>query len=1099
MGVARKDDAVPSSSSASSKRITVQGFAPSMVGGGDSCGKGAGTGPGPCCPDFSNNNNPAVFIASSPSPASVPVDGPPVAESAIAASHNDTKNMAEQLAEGELVLISGQKRELSPLSLEQVRECDYIPQSMQMDLADDFVWHHVKSRAQEKREARERRRKIKEEADRLAAEAEAEAERLAALAEAEALAEAKRVCAAELQEKLDAQNALWEPFYDHQYRIGDKFDLWDPQYSKFYEAHVLDAAIDPGDKRGVLTLVTSKSNKAASGKKKKKGGKKRKRLGRDPRFKEEANAMLEKMCASETVRVCRVFIKFKGFKNPKWNRWVQLPDPDTLREQVNNLAERRLAALEEGFKDAEIAPIAEDYEDAPGPSIAPQGMFSGKETATKPKKEEDGEKNMEDDEGVGHGQNDAQSEAIESHVAPTLPEVSDDATQLPLAESPPRASGRPSRRAAAAAKANLVAAATKTVQKTDFNDFHCSHCFQFATDGAPIICCDGPCLRSFHLKCLKMTTAPEGAWLCPGCTKKQYECASCGKTGYVATAESANGRPAKRRRKQVRKDGLKEVIKCKIRSCGKFYHAECAEKNLRTSQKKYEPISGRLISFKCPVHKCVTCSEDTDDTLVIKEKVRRCMKCLAAYHGYSCMPESAEVLREGMLCGQCADGSLIAFADERHKAALEVAKARKAALDMAKAKQQPAVDGESTNSDTMAMDEEKPEEKMEEEENDEEPHGPVSFPQFEAVENELEEREATLRKRNDVNHFRLPVSIILAVHHSPPEFEKIRRNIYVDCKPILDKQHLENGQCGCKGKCDDRCQNRMLYVECVESKNNKNRQNCSVGTTCGNRCIGSRKFKKVKPFVTPGKGWGLKTLEDIKSGEFVIEYVGEVITAEASEQRLLEQFKANDRHLFHMELHNDRIIDARWKGNVSRFVNHCCEPNMKIQIWNVNGQTRVGMFAIKDIAKETELSYDYQMMGSKKTELKCLCGTPSCRGTLKSLSQKEKDEIELQAQVKEQEKKISRNKGIIPYALLREMAKKKEKETARIASAEENRLRKLNLTGRLLPGSTTESAAHGPSDHEKELVTSRSIFLWRNAQLGKDLLARSTKARGFVL
>lgn len=48
-------------------------------------------------------------------------------------------------------------------------------------------------------------------------------------------------------------------------------------------------------------------------------------------------------------------------------------------------------------------------------------------------------------------------------------------------------------------------------------------------------------------------------------------------------------------------------------------------------------------------------------------------------------------------------------------------------------------------------------------------------------------------------------------------------------------------------------------------------------------------------------------------------------------------------------LDKDRIIDAGPKGNVSRFMNHSCDPNCETQKWTVNGDTRVGLFAIKDI------------------------------------------------------------------------------------------------------------------------------------------------------
>lgn len=51
---------------------------------------------------------------------------------------------------------------------------------------------------------------------------------------------------------------------------------------------------------------------------------------------------------------------------------------------------------------------------------------------------------------------------------------------------------------------------------------------------------------------------------------------------------------------------------------------------------------------------------------------------------------------------------------------------------------------------------------------------------------------------------------------------------------------------------------------------------------------------------------------------------------------------------FHRPL-KDRIIDAGPKGNYSRFMNHSCQPNCETQKWTVNGDTRVGLFAVCDI------------------------------------------------------------------------------------------------------------------------------------------------------
>jgi len=44
-----------------------------------------------------------------------------------------------------------------------------------------------------------------------------------------------------------------------------------------------------------------------------------------------------------------------------------------------------------------------------------------------------------------------------------------------------------------------------------------------------------------------------------------------------------------------------------------------------------------------------------------------------------------------------------------------------------------------------------------------------------------------------------------------------------------------------------------------------------------------------------------------------------------------------------------RVIDAGPKGNLSRFANHSCDPNLRTEKWNISGDLRVGLFAVRNI------------------------------------------------------------------------------------------------------------------------------------------------------
>lgn len=77
----------------------------------------------------------------------------------------------------------------------------------------------------------------------------------------------------------------------------------------------------------------------------------------------------------------------------------------------------------------------------------------------------------------------------------------------------------------------------------------------------------------------------------------------------------------------------------------------------------------------------------------------------------------------------------------------------------------------------------------------------------------------------------------------------------------------------------------------------------------------------------PPQGWGVRATCPIASGEIVIEYVGEVIDKEEWEAR---NAKASQHEaIYFMHLSSNLIIDAAHKGNISRFINHSCSPNLQ--------------------------------------------------------------------------------------------------------------------------------------------------------------------------
>ena len=77
--------------------------------------------------------------------------------------------------------------------------------------------------------------------------------------------------------------------------------------------------------------------------------------------------------------------------------------------------------------------------------------------------------------------------------------------------------------------------------------------------------------------------------------------------------------------------------------------------------------------------------------------------------------------------------------------------------------------------------------------------------------------------------------------------------------------------------------------------------------------------------------------------------MGDLIDEEECKRRIEQAHEDNVTNFYMLTVDKNRIIDAGPKGNNSRFMNHSCEPNLETQKWTVNGDVRVGLFAIRDI------------------------------------------------------------------------------------------------------------------------------------------------------
>jgi uncharacterized protein len=130
-------------------------------------------------------------------------------------------------------------------------------------------------------------------------------------------------------------------------------------------------------------------------------------------------------------------------------------------------------------------------------------------------------------------------------------------------------------------------------------------------------------------------------------------------------------------------------------------------------------------------------------------------------------------------------------------------------------------------------------------------------------------------------------------------------------------------------------------------------------------------------------GHGAFALRRIRQGTRIIEYTGEEITDAEAAARYPQNGQLH-HHTVLFETVPGKCLDAARGGNDSRFINHSCDPNCEA----VNEEGRIFIEALRTIPPETELTYDYSLVGpvprskAGKAKYACYCGSPKCRGTM---------------------------------------------------------------------------------------------------------------------
>ena len=133
-----------------------------------------------------------------------------------------------------------------------------------------------------------------------------------------------------------------------------------------------------------------------------------------------------------------------------------------------------------------------------------------------------------------------------------------------------------------------------------------------------------------------------------------------------------------------------------------------------------------------------------------------------------------------------------------------------------------------------------------------------------------------------------------------------------------------------------------------------------------------KKLYKIKKSKIDNRG--LYAATNIKKDTKIIEYKGKIITVKETETN--PKFD-NDKAIYLFNLNKKYDLDGDFKYNTARLINHSCDPNCEVDGVGL----KLWIYALKDIKKNDELTYDYGFSFDKDyKDFPCKCGAKKCVG-----------------------------------------------------------------------------------------------------------------------
>jgi hypothetical protein len=198
----------------------------------------------------------------------------------------------------------------------------------------------------------------------------------------------------------------------------------------------------------------------------------------------------------------------------------------------------------------------------------------------------------------------------------------------------------------------------------------------------------------------------------------------------------------------------------------------------------------------------------------------------------------------------------------------------------------------------------------------------------------------------------LPIRCVNEVdNETPPRFKYIPKPVPRSQKVALALSNCPHIQCACMaGDCTNSYTCACAFDKTSHAHSTKGTliyydlhviRECSElcpchRQRCPNRVVNNGIHVRLEVFKTIKCGWGVRTLQNIPAHTFIAEYSGEILSHDEAESR--KDVAGGDSYFLDTETLDELrqgsssnieyVLDAKLFGNVSRFFNGSCSPNM---------------------------------------------------------------------------------------------------------------------------------------------------------------------------